>query len=254
MLLTGVVFFRRARHGIFSIFLGRGIGSRIARGLAPVLLVLPYLREMLRARILNARQMPAHYTTAILASLAAVISIGLVLYLAWRINFMEAEIRALSLRDPLTGLYNLRGFKLLAEQSLHLAKRSGHSFSVFFIDLDNLKEINDSLGHQAGSALLIETGVLLRDVFRESDVLARVGGDEFAIAGQFNKPAIFRVSQRLEEFVERRNARGGHENLLSFSTGYVTSDAGDRKTLDEMLAEADHAMYEEKRRRKVFLS
>jgi diguanylate cyclase (GGDEF)-like protein len=254
LLLTAVVFFRRARHGVFSIFLGRGIGSRIARALAPVLVALPYLRETLRARILDARQMPPYYMTAILASLAVVVGIGLLLFLAWRIHAMESEIQALSLRDALTGLYNLRGFRLLAEQALHLAKRSGRSFSVLFIDLDNLKEINDSQGHSAGSALLIETGDILRHAFRETDVLGRVGGDEFAVAGQFNRAAISRAAQRLEEFLERHNSETNREAFLSFSAGYVTSDAGDGDSLDELLAEADHAMYEEKRRRKVLLS
>ena len=254
LLLTAMVFFRRAKKGVFSIFLGSGIGSRIARGLAPVLVLLPYLREGLRARIINVRQMPPHYTTAILASLAAVVAIALLLYLAWRINFMEAEIRTLSLRDPLTGLYNLRGFRLLAEQALRLAKRSGRPFSVLFIDLDNLKEINDSLGHPAGSACLVETGEILRDAFRETDVLGRVGGDEFAVAGQFNRMAITRAARRLEEFVARRNAKAGREVDLAFSVGYVTSDFGDGASLDELLAEADHAMYEEKRRRKVLQS
>ncbi len=251
LLLTAVVFFRRARSGVFSIFLGRGIGSTIARALAPVLLVLPYLRESLRARILNARQMPPHYMTAILASLAVLVAIALLLFLAWRIHFMEDEIRALSLRDPLTSLYNLRGFRLLAQQALRLAKRAGQPFSVLFIDLDNLKEVNDSLGHPAGSAFLMETGEILRDAFRETDVLGRVGGDEFAVAGQFSRAAISQAARRLEEFAARHNAKSGRAADLSFSAGHVTSDAGDRDSLDEMLAEADRAMYEEKRRRKA---
>ncbi len=254
LLLTAVVFSRRARSGVFSILLGRGIGSRIARVLAPVLLALPYLREVLRARILNDRQMPPHYTTAFLASLAVVVAMALLLFLAWRINFMETEIRALSLLDPLTGLYNLRGFRLLAEQALRLAKRSGRPFSVLFIDLDNLKEINDSLGHPAGSSFLVETGEILRDAFRETDVLGRIGGDEFAVAGQFDRAAISRAAQRLDEFAARRNAKGGREIGLSFSAGYVTSDADEGDSLDELLAEADHAMYDVKRRRKVLLS
>jgi diguanylate cyclase (GGDEF)-like protein len=106
--------------------------------------------------------------------------------LVWYIKGMENEIHDLSLRDELTGLYNLRGFKILAVQALRLAQRSNAPFSVLFIDLDDLKRINDFHGHGVGSAALNETGELIKTTFRETDVIGRVGGDEFAVAGQFN--------------------------------------------------------------------
>ena len=129
--------------------------------------------------------MPAHYTTAILASINGLVALFLLLYLVWRMNRLETDIRDLSLRDALTGLYNIRGFRILAEQSLRMAHRSKEPFSVLFIDLDDLKQTNDLLGHQAGSEFLIETGEILKDTFRETDVFGRIGGDEFAVAGQF---------------------------------------------------------------------
>ena len=161
-LLTLTAFLRRTEVGVFSIFLGRGIGSRIARTLAPILLVLSFLRELGRSNLLMVLQIPERYAAAILASVATVVSLVLLVFLAWRINQMEMEIHDLSLRDELTGLYNLRGFNLLAEQALRLAQRSRAPFSVLYIDLDNLKEINDSLGHSAGSAFLAETADLLK--------------------------------------------------------------------------------------------
>jgi diguanylate cyclase (GGDEF)-like protein len=251
LLLTTVAFLRKARHGMFSILLGHGIGSNIVRGLAPLLLALPYLRECLRARFIDSTRMPPHYTTALLASLAVMVSFGLLLFLAWRINAMELQIHELSLRDALTDLYNLRGFRLLAEQALRMARRSNLPFSVLFIDLDGLKLTNDSLGHQAGSHLLVETGKILKSSFRESDVMGRIGGDEFAVAGQFNQTGIALAAQRIEEGAVRRNAEPGHEALLSFSAGYVTAEFVTDQSLDEMLAQADRAMYEEKRRKKV---
>jgi diguanylate cyclase (GGDEF)-like protein len=178
----------------------------------------------------------------------------MLLFLAWRINRMEAEIRDLSLRDALTGLYNIRGFRILAEQSLRMARRSDEPFSVLFIDLDDLKLTNDMLGHQAGSELLIETGEILKDTFRETDVFGRIGGDEFAVAGQFSLSAISHAAQRLEEAAEVRNAHAGRTMGLHFSMGYVTTDAEMQESLDELLAKADEAMYEEKRRKKVLMS
>ena len=131
--------------------------------------------------------------------MAVAFSIALLMYLAWRLNALETEIQGLSLRDPLTGLYNLRGFRLLAEQALLLAHRSGQPYSVLFIDVDNLKQINDALGHQTGSDLLAATADILREVFRETDVLGRMGGDEFAVAGQFSNSGIAEAAERLRQ-------------------------------------------------------
>lgn len=251
LLLTTVAFLRKAENGVYSILLGRGIGSNIARGLSPVLLVLPYLREFMRAHFIDLHRMPPHYTTAILASLAVMLSFALLLFLAWRINRMEMEIHDLSLRDALTDLYNLRGFRLLAEQALRMARRSNLSFSVLFIDLDNLKSTNDTLGHQAGSDFLVETAKILKSSFRESDVVGRIGGDEFAVAGQFTQSGITLAAQRIEESVARRNAANGDSPALSLSVGYVTSESLRHESMQELLAKADHAMYKEKRRKKA---
>ncbi len=251
LLLTAVAFLRKARNGMFSIILGHGIGGNIARGLSPLLLTLPYLRECLRARFIDSARMPSHYTTALLASLAVMLSFGLLLFLAWRIHSMEVQIHELSLRDALTDLYNLRGFRLLAEQALRMARRSNLPFSVLFIDLDGLKHTNDTLGHQAGSELLIEMGRILKSSFRESDVVGRIGGDEFAVAGQFSLSGISLATERVLECAARRNAEAGQAAALSFSAGYVTAESARHQSLDELLAKADQTMYEDKRRKKV---
>lgn len=250
LLLALAVFIRRAESGVFSILLGRGIGSKVARILTPVLLVVPYVREGLRAHILDLRHMPPHYITAFLATLAVTISMALLMYLAWRLNALETEIQDLSLRDPLTGLYNLRGFRLLAEQAMLLANRSGESFSVLFVDVDNLKQINDALGHQAGSDYLSATAAILRDAFRETDVLGRIGGDEFAMAGQFTSDGIADAAQRLRHSASERGTDGSRYPL-SFSIGCATSSPDQRTTLAGLLARADEEMYEEKRCRKA---
>jgi len=253
-LLTQGVLFCRAEHGVFSILLGHGVASRVARLFAPILLVMPFVREMGRAEFIGTGKIPPHYTTAIIASVNVVVALFMLLYLAWRINHMESEIRDLTLRDALTGLYNIRGFRILAEQSLRMARRSNDPFSVLFIDLDDLKQTNDMLGHQAGSELLIETGEILKDTFRETDVYGRIGGDEFAVAGQFSASAIAHAAQRLEESAELSNEVARRSMGLHFSIGYVTTDAAQIESLDELLAKADEAMYEEKRRKKVLVS
>jgi diguanylate cyclase (GGDEF)-like protein len=253
LLLTVVAVLRRAQHGVFAIFLGRGIGSRIARALAPIVLVLPFIREISRAHLVNTQLIPAHYVTAILTSIAAMLSFILVLLIAWRINSMEREIQDLSLRDELTGLYNLRGFSFLAEQGLRMAQRARVPYSILFIDLDNLKQVNDELGHGMGSAFLTETGGLLRATFRETDVIARLGGDEFVVAGQFTNEAISIAAQRLRTASSLRNTQTGRRLPLNLSIGCITTDEALRETLEELLAKADSAMYQEKRRKKLEL-
>jgi len=251
VLLTLVICIRRADHSVLSIFLSRGIAGRIARGLAPILLVLPFLREIGRARLVQAHLIPEQYTSAILASVATALSFVLLLLLAWRVDRMETEIHDLSLRDELTGLYNLRGFHLLAEQALRLARRSRTPFSVLFVDLDNLKNINDHQGHSAGSATLAETADLLQATFRETDVIARIGGDEFAVAGQFSHPDIAFATERLREACALRNVRAVNRSHLSFSVGHVTTASTQKDSLKALLSQADEAMYEEKRRKKI---
>ena len=175
----------------------------------------------------------------------------LLLVVVWRINSMEVEIHDLSLRDELTGLYNLRGFSLLSEQALRLAQRSQLPLSVLFIDLDQLKQINDSFGHDAGSAFLVEMAEILRKTFRETDVIGRVGGDEFAVVCHGSHVAISIAAQRLQAACTSCNAESDRRFPLSFSIGFATAEEHARQSLKELLTEADRAMYEEKRRKRL---
>jgi diguanylate cyclase (GGDEF)-like protein len=241
----------RAQYGAFDIFVGTGIGSRIARALAPALLVLPFVRETTRARVIRLHFLPEHSEAAILAAMASMISLGFLIMIARHIRRMEQEIHRLSLRDELTGLHNLRGFRLLAEQALRLAVRSQMPFSVLFVDLDGLKEINDSLGHGIGSAFLVETAGLLNATFRETDVVARIGGDEFAVAGQFSRTGIAVAGHRLQDQASRTAVEASAGRPLSLSLGAATKDETQPASLQDLLDEADLAMYEDKRRKKM---
>ncbi len=250
LLLTLVVVLRRAEHGVFSILLGSGIGSRMTRILAPILVVAPILRECGRARLLNSGALPANYATVILASITIGVSLGLLLFLARFINRMQSEVQGLSFRDELTGLYNVRGFYLLAEQALRLARRSKERFGVLFVDMDNLKAINDKLGHSAGSVSIVETAKLLTKTFRDTDVIGRVGGDEFVVAGQFEKQGIATAIARLRSVCASRNHFADNCFSLSFSIGYAETEHTGDETLKHLITKADKMMYEEKQQKK----
>ncbi|HEY2859261.1 MAG TPA: GGDEF domain-containing protein, partial [Terracidiphilus sp.] len=246
-LLTFVAVVQRAQYGSFSIFLGRGLGSRISRGILPIVLTLPLGRELLRARMTRLAMLPERYAASILAATGTMVALALLLVIAWQVRRLEWEIQSLSLRDELTGVYNLRGFQLLADQALRMAQRSRMPFSVLFVDVDNLKQINDQLGHAVGSQVLVETAEFLKTHFRETDVLGRIGGDEFAVAGQFGADAIILAEERLEG--QSHETKG--DLKLSLSMGYVTADPRRRETLQNLLDRADAAMYQRKRTKKL---
>jgi diguanylate cyclase (GGDEF)-like protein len=164
---------------------------------------------------------------------------------------MESQIHSLTLRDGLTGLYNLRGLTLLGEQALQLARRAGMPFSVLYIDIDNLKHINDTQGHAAGSQLLRETSEFLIATFRETDIVARVGGDEFVVTGQFSEEMLRVAVRRLGELCSRRNCEPGRVYDISFSIGQVTTHGDEQESLEQLMARADRAMYETKHLKKA---
>ncbi|KAA6464488.1 GGDEF domain-containing protein [Acidobacteria bacterium AB60] len=250
-LLLVVAFSLRAQYGAFHVFVDHGLGSRIARMLTPIVLILPLLRETARARVIRLHLVQEGAEAAILSSITAVVALALVLAISRHIRRMEEEIQGLTLRDELTGLYNLRGFRLLAEQALRLARRSQMPFSVLFVDVDGLKQINDSLGHAAGSALLVETAELLTASFRESDVVARLGGDEFAVAGQFSRAGIETAAQRLEDQASATRLAAAGGKRLSLSVGFATNGEHRRQSLQDLLDAADADMYDSKGRKKL---
>ncbi len=96
-------------------------------------------------------------------------------------QYLRETLREQSFTDDLTNLYNRRGFLALLEQQMSLAKRSGLGFWLFFLDIDNFKQINDTYGHPAGDQALISLANSMRRAFRRHDLLARIGGDEFAV-------------------------------------------------------------------------
>jgi diguanylate cyclase (GGDEF)-like protein len=156
------------------------------------------------------------------------------------------EIRQLSLTDELTGLHNRRGFSLLASQLLRTSRRSGQTTWLMFVDLDGLKQVNDSLGHEAGDRLICAAARTLRDTFREQDVIGRIGGDEFAVFG-VGEHADLGARERLRIGIDRYNAYRGAGPQLSVSCGLAESQA--EISLDALMSQADRAMYTMKRER-----
>jgi len=160
---------------------------------------------------------------------------------------MQQEIRNLTLRDELTGIYNRRGFFALVEYQFNMAKRSKTGLFMLYADLDNLKIINDTLGHQEGDRALIETADILRNNFRQSDIIARIGGDEFVVfpVGT-SADCVDKILGRLEKALEAYNVENNSGYSLSISAGISFYDPELPCTIDDLLAAADRSMYERK--------
>jgi diguanylate cyclase (GGDEF)-like protein len=145
-------------------------------------------------------------------------------------------------------LYNRRGFFALAEHQLRVAARENSNLILVYLDLNNMKSINDEFGHKEGDRALTDTANILRKSFRESDVLGRLGGDEFAIL--LMEPSDLDIEQIIYEHIQQNlkshNEQNGRQYLLSVSTGIAHYDPANPCTLDDLLTTADKMMYREK--------
>jgi diguanylate cyclase (GGDEF)-like protein len=167
---------------------------------------------------------------------------------------LERELRHLALTDDLTCFYNRRGFLASATQQMKLARRNGHCMLLFFCDLDNLKEINDSFGHREGDRALVRAADVLEEVFRDSDIVARLGGDEFAaLAFEASKSDEAGILRRVDESLQKANQEESRY-VLSLSVGVARFDPAENVNLGDLMAQADRAMYERKKNKRRLFS
>jgi diguanylate cyclase (GGDEF)-like protein/PAS domain S-box-containing protein len=163
---------------------------------------------------------------------------------------MINKLQTLSLKDDLTGLYNRRGFFTIAGEYLQLADRKRTQMFLLFMDLDNLKWINDTLGHHKGDEALFNVAQILKKTFRKSDVKGRMGGDEFAIFPiDSTHVGAKTVETRLRSNIKSFNLDRGNPFTLSVSMGIASYDPEHPCSVDELLVRADKLMYEEKRQK-----
>ena len=162
----------------------------------------------------------------------------------------EEELLLLSITDQLTGLHNRRGFLSLAEQQLRLSDRTKNRILFFFADLDGLKGINDTLGHKEGDNALIEAAMVLKETFRSSDIIARMGGDEFAVLA-IDTPEVNSeiLTGRIQSLIDAHNNLENRKYRLSISLGCSFYDPENPSSIDELIIQADQLMYEKKRKR-----
>lgn len=161
---------------------------------------------------------------------------------------LQQELRRLAIVDELTELHNRRGFMTLGEAAMRSALRSQTPLTLLFIDVNDMKTINDTYGHQEGDRALADVAGILRENFRDTDIVARIGGDEFcallvgAVPGMSNGGPATRLRKKVDAF----NLAADRQYALSISVGAHTYDPAKPTTLEDLIEEADRLMYMEK--------
>jgi diguanylate cyclase (GGDEF)-like protein len=158
------------------------------------------------------------------------------------------QLNSLSLRDDLTGLYNRSGFTAIAEQQMRLARRWDTGLLLMILDIDGLDAINERFGRNAGDRVLVEASHVLRESFRDSDVKARIGGDEFAVLLNGAAEGTCEVvDARLNQNLARLNAQLDRGSPLSLSGGVARWSPTSGEGIGELLGHAEHLMHQQKR-------
>jgi len=164
---------------------------------------------------------------------------------------IEERLHALSLTDELTGLYNRRGFLTLAEHQIKIAHRTKKSMFLLFMDMDNLKDVNDEYGHTMGDQALIHTTKILKKTFRESDIIARIGGDEFVVLTlEVQKTNGDTFYYRLRKSLDAFNQSSQLPFKISLSVGWSYYEPTKPQAITHLLKQADHMMYLHKQKKK----
>ncbi len=165
-------------------------------------------------------------------------------------SMVEREMAAIDLAttDELTGISNRRGFMVLAQQSLHICSRQNIPASLVFMDLDKFKQINDSFGHAEGDLALIAFTGQMKNIFRNSDVFARFGGDEFVVLlTNTSKQQADAIIDKFGHALRSHNEAAKRGYNIEFSYGVVDFDSSKHDGINTLLAQGDALMYEVKK-------
>ncbi len=162
---------------------------------------------------------------------------------------LEEELKELAIRDPLTTLYNRRYFFDIGQNLISLAKREHTPLSIMMLDIDEFKNINDNYGHGAGDSAIKLLASILIEHTRDSDIIARIGGEEFAVLlTNTAKDIAFNIAHKIREFTQNQVIKIDDAKSINFtvSIGVDSVNTKDEKHIDEALARADKALYKAK--------
>ena len=245
-LLLWINLIEKNSPGFYTILIGNGNGAVLIRIWLPFIIVFLILSFLLQEYFILNDVFDLETSLSIIAASVTVIFSFALIILARKIDALEYEVNLSAIYDELTGILNRRGFNLIAEQSVKDAKRKRYNLMMYFFDIDGLKQVNDTLGHNTGSELIKDFSLLLKKGFRSNDVVARLSGDEFVVLA-IDADGEPNVIDRLYELSQSITDK---PYKLEFSVGNFRISPTDNSTIDEIIEQADQLMYQHKARRK----
>lgn len=195
--------------------------------------------------------MEATFSASVAALTLTTVALSWIIHTKWapskeRQNYEENKVA--SFEDPLTGLYNRRGLEQAGTDLISATKIKDMPISVAFLDVDGLKKVNDTYGHEAGDALLVGVSEALKNSLRQSDVVARWGGDEFVIVSSgWLHPGL--LTQRMITYLEENEPISASWWKPSITIGHASAMASEQPVLSELLVKADNDMYNKRKNR-----
>jgi diguanylate cyclase (GGDEF)-like protein len=166
------------------------------------------------------------------------------------LGYYNEQLHLQSMRDDLTQLYNRRGFMKMGNDCYENAKKNVQGLLLLYVDLDDLKKINDQYGHNEGDYAIAQAAEILNKTFRSSDIICRLGGDEFTILIEDASLADEgEIRRRIQHYCDLHNAASQKPYQLSMSMGAAAYTPDSDKTFEMLMKEADLALYEEKQRK-----
>jgi diguanylate cyclase (GGDEF)-like protein len=232
VLLTLVNATNSTQKNIFSVIISKGAGGRISRVALLLVVCTVLMGALLLVILVFSGMLQLNAAVSLVVSLELVMLFLAIIYLSERINFLENNMHQNALSDQMTGVLNRRGFYLFAEQAMREVRRGDFQLKMYLFDLDGLKKVNDTFGHEIGSAMISAFADTLRTVFRSSDIVARLGGDEFVVMKKTGSASghedLFRLNKALNE------SSGMAYGRISFSVGELVVAPDSEETLDEL--------------------
>ena len=231
---------QRIPYSIFSVLVASGGAGKLSRMGIPLGLVVGFFVTVFENALVKEFGVPTGYSSALSASVLSVLMFLIIITMAQRIRLLEGEVILRSFRDELTGLYNLAGLKTIFK-TLGITDQQP-VFLVYF-DVDGLKKVNDQHGHETGSNLLAKFANLLRRSFRDDDIIARVGGDEFVVCGEGSRGDAEMALKRYLDMVAHENAH--HQQTYEIKSSYGVADTCELSSgqLKDLMKLADQRMY-----------